>query len=124
MTITHRQAFELLHAEQPLSAENRRQLDEHLASCVEFRADQALYADLQVAAASRPALAAETRPHAELVAAVKGRFRRQHAAQRAMQPLASLGWAAAALLLVAALSWVIGALRPSSPLYPPHPVSP
>ena len=124
MTITHRQAFELLHAEQPLSAENRRQLDEHLASCVECRADQALYADLQVAAASRPALAAETRPHAELVAAVKGRFRRQHAAQRAMQPLASLGWAAAALLLVAALSWVIGALRPSSPLSPPHPFSP
>ena len=114
MNLNHRQAFALLHCDRPLSTDERRHLDEHLSACAECRADQALYADLQTAAQAHPLTAARTRPHAELVAAVKGRFRRQRAAQRLLQPLASLGWAAAALLLVAALSWVIGALRPLS----------
>jgi len=68
MTITHRQAFELLHRDAPIDPESQRQLDEHLASCAECRQDQAFYTGLQAAAPTLPSAMPD--PQGALVAVV------------------------------------------------------
>ncbi|HNT24729.1 MAG TPA: LysM peptidoglycan-binding domain-containing protein [Anaerolineales bacterium] len=128
MTITHRQAFELLHRDAPIDPESQRQLDEHLASCAECRQDQAFYTGLQAAAPTLPSAMPD--PQGALVAVVTERLRRQRTRQRLFQPIASFGWASAALLLVAFLGWAITTLRPGTsvpssqlPFFPAPPLA-
>jgi hypothetical protein len=110
MNISHYQAFELFQKsiDGPLSAQERANLDQHLATCAECRADVALYRKLETQVRSRhPIVAVSRQDVQQAIHKTRAHFQRRRALKRLLNPLQALAWAGATAALTVAVIWTL-----------------